>query len=798
METNMMERAVKIRKELVEVAPRLDTERFKFLIESYHGTEGESTIIRRAKLFEKILNEKTIYVDENPIVGTVTKYQAGLWPHPEWTCRWMKKEAEQRFQMGKLDITKDISEEDKLLIDEAVDYWQTRCVNYVTNQTFTERTGINAVARLFRPGAAVQGIPQFPLGFIILDYGKVLNKGMKGVIAEVEKEIEKLPVGNLEALQKWHFYNALLISLNAAINFARRYAALAREMAAAESNTGRKDELLEIAEVCDWVPENPARSFREAIQSYWFTLCAANIETNTWAIAPGRFPLYMYPFYKKDKEAGRITEEEVKGLLASLFVKYQEIQIHNSEVQFRGNSGQMALHISIGGVNEEGEDATNELDYLLLEVQKQMKCAQPSLTLLYHNKLSEEFLLKCVELIRMGIGQPQFLNNDNMVPKLLLFHEGMTLADARAGANQGCVPVQTLGCSNNYEGIFNLAKMMELALNNGKDPRTGVEVGPETGEAEFFQSYEELWQAVKKQIDHCTKVMRDYERLALSVTAEIAPLPFQSGLIPGCIEKGKDVMEGGSRYGGIGSIYITGVDLANSLAAVKKLVFDDKQITMKQLKEALSANFEGDGYGDIQKMCLEAPKHGNDDPYVDDIVRDVYAAAWEAHEGQGPDFLGRRTRPEAFSASVHNTFGYVTGALPTGRKAGIALSDASVSAMPGTDRNGPTALVKSAAKAIDTVKYGTNHLNIKFHPSALEGREGARKMLALVNTYMDLGGHHVQFNCVSTETLQDAQLHPEEHRDLVVRVAGFSAFFIHLDEGVQDELIKRSEIKFEN
>lgn len=256
-------------------------------------------------------------------------------------------------------------------------------------------------------------------------------------------------------------------------------------------------------------------------------------------------------------------------------------------------------------------------------------------------------------------------------------------------------------------------------------------------------------------------------------------------------------MEGGARYGGVGSVILTGVDLANSLAAIKKLVFDEKRITMKQLKEALHANFEGNGYGDIQRMCMEAPKHGNDDPSVDQIVKDVYAATWKAHERQGPDYLGRKNRPEAFSVSIHNTFGYVTGALPTGRKAGIALADATVSAMPGTDMNGPTALVKSAAKAVDTLRYGSNHFNLKFHPSAMEGREGARKLLALIKTYMDLGGFHIQFNCVSSETLKEAQLHPENHRDLVVRVAGFSAFFVNLDEGVQDEIIKRSELKFD-
>ncbi|MFA4916838.1 MAG: pyruvate formate lyase family protein [Syntrophales bacterium] len=797
VKVNMMDKAKELRMELANLMPKLDTERLKFLLESYEETECEPAVIRRAKLNEKTLNEKTLYIDENPIVGTVTQYRSGLSPYPEWACKWMRKETKARFQLGELDMAKDLTDEDRDLINRAVDYWENRTVVYRTRKMYQEVTGVDAVKQFYIPGVALQGGPQFPLGFIILDYGKVLNKGIKGIIADVKEQMAKLSVGELESVTKRHFYNAELICLNAVVNWAHRYAALAREMAAKESDPERKKELKNIAKICDWVPENPVRNFREAVQSYWFAHCAAYIETCTWAMPPARFPQYMYPFYKKDKEAGKITEQEAKDLLAMLFVKYQEIQVHNSERSFKGNSGQMAIHISLGGVDENGDDATNDIDYMLLDVQREMKCAQPSLSVLYHDKMSEEFLLKCIETIKTGIGQPQFQNCDNMVQKLFLYHDGMTLKDARGGANLGCVMVQPLGCANLWEGIFNLAKMVELTLNNGKDPKTGVQVGPQTGEAESFSTYEKLWEAVKIQILYCTQIMRDYERLGVSIMAEIAPLPFQSALIPGCIEKGMDVMVGGSKYGGLGSLMITGVDLGNSLAAVKKLVFDDKRITMKELKDALAANFEGNGYDNILKMCLDAPKYGNDDPYVDHIVRDVYAAAGDAHEKTGLDYLGRKTRPEAVSASTHNTFGYATGALPSGRKAGVALADASVSSMPGTDMNGPTALIKSAAQAIDIMKYGTNHFNMKFHPSAMEGREGGRKLLSLIKTYMDLGGFHVQFNCVSSDTLKKAQQHPADFRDLVVRVAGFSAFFVNLDKGVQDEIIKRSELKFE-
>jgi len=791
----LLEGAQKIRGDLAHTSPVLGAERFKFIVESYKETEGQPTIVRRAKLFEKTLREKTIYIDENPIIGTVTEYRAGVYPYPEYACKWMRKEAVHRVGLGGIEAD-GLSEEERKWRDEAVEYWQDKCQWAKLNEVFPQIKGVSMIP-LLKCGALLQGSPAYPLGFISIDYGKVLDKGVKGIIAEVKEELDKLSVGYLADYEKRHFYDAALICLNAVINYAHRHAALAKEMAEKEKDPERKKELERIIETCLWVPENRPRNFYEAIQSFWFTHCAAQVEENTWGIVPGRFSQYMYPYYKKDKEEGKIDDEEVIGLLAMLFAKCQELTVFNADLSFLGNSGQMAQHISIGGYTPDGEDATNELDFLLLETQKHMKCGQPSLTLLYHNKLSEEFLLKVVELIRTGTGQPQFMNLDVMIQRHITKYPGLTMKEARDSRNVGCVgSVPAHMCSGTYEGWIPMAKMLELALNNGRDTLTGFQAGPETGEAEEFKSYDDLFEAVREQFEYFLPLIRDYERLTLSINSEIIPLPFKSILIDDCIKKGKDIMNGGARYPAAGTWAITGVDLGNSLAAIKKLVFEEKKITMKQLKEALAADFEG--YEEIYRMCVNAPKYGNDDEDVDQIVKQCYAMAWEIHQKAGPDWLGRYVIPEAFSASIHNEMGKLTGTLPSGRKARVALTDASVSAMPGTDENGPTAMVKSAAKAIDTINYGSNHLNMKFHPSALEGVEGARKLLALIKTYMDLGGSHIQFNCISSDVLKDAQLHPEEYRDLVVRVAGFSAFFIHLDQGVQDEIIKRSEIKFEN
>lgn len=373
----------------------------------------------------------------------------------------------------------------------------------------------------------------------------------------------------------------------------------------------------------------------------------------------------------------------------------------------------------------------------------------------------------------------------------------MTLEEARDTAVAGCIQTGICGKFLYYwETPFNAAKTLELALNNGTDPLSGKHVGPDTGEAENFKSYAEFYEAVKKQLEYFLPLYRKSVNISWNTFAEMIPVPFGSAFVHDCIRDGKDQVEGGTRYSDAsGAIIVGGIDLANSLAAIKKLVFEDKKVTMKQLKDALAANFEGE-YAAIQQMCLKAPKHGNDDEYADSITGKLYDDIYKIHSIYPKDFQGRTTAPVAFSLTSHAERGRYTGALPSGRKARVPLCDATVSAQAGTDRNGPTALVKSAAKAIDCVAWGGNHFNVKFHPAALEGNSGASKLLALTKTYMDMGGYHIQYLCISGDTLKDAQRHPENYRDLVVRVAGFSAYFIYLDKDTQNELIARTEQGF--
>jgi formate C-acetyltransferase len=443
-----------------------------------------------------------------------------------------------------------------------------------------------------------------------------------------------------------------------------------------------------------------------------------------------------------------------------------------------------------------GQDATNDLDYLVIEVQRRLRLSQPSLTLLWHDKLPQQLLDKAVELIRTGIGQPQLLNNTLAVARLPQTFPGLSVEEARSAANVGCIPMRPAHSAANLWGAqVNMGKMIELALNNGRDRASRSQVGLKTGDPENFKTFEEFQEAVDKQIAHVIDRALNANNISFSVLAEMLPLPYSSCFIDDCIKTGKDVQNGGARYSTNWCNPIGTVDLGNSLAAVKKLVYDEHRFTFTQLKQALRANFEGEEYRDIYALCCNAPKYGNDDEYVDSIVQHCYTVYASEHL-KHQDVFGKVAHPEAFSVSLHNIAGMRTGALPSGRKAGLPHTDASVSAHPGTDHKGPTALINSAVRVLDNMEYGSNHLNMKFHPSVLAGPNGPRNLLYLVKGYMDMGGNHIQFNCVSGETLKDAQLHPEAYRDLVIRVAGFSAYFIHLDKALQDEIIRRTELNF--
>lgn len=787
-ESLLSKRVRDLRESLLQIQPRLSCERLRCLAEVYQDVKGEAPVTTRAKVFEKLLKEMTIFIDENPIVGTLTQYRAGVQPYPEASCKWMMKEYEYSTALGKGRL----SDDDKRLLAEAIDYWGERCLVSKADEMWQEkypglkRSDFDAKAGAWMPpNSAV--INTFRCS---VDYGRVVHKGLKEVIKEAQNEIQALPLVSLEAFRKRDFLGAVIRCLNAVIAFAKRYADLADSMANKEMDPDRKKELQKIAATCRWVPENQARNFYEAVQSFWFTHLATEIEGVSGGHSPVRFPQYMYPFYKKDKENGTITEEEAIELLELLFIKFSEINIYQGGAFYNAAMSNLFQNMNLGGVTPDGNDATNELDFMILEAQRRVRMMQPTLSVLYHDKMSEEFLLKALELVRIGIGMPAFFNCNLNIQRSL--SHGASLEDARNHCIVGCIE-QGYSHSNATvkDGWINMAKILELALYDGKDPLTGKQLGLQTGNAEAFTSYNELHEAVKKQFQYQFQLYFEYEFGSHSYLTEYFPAPFTSALINDCIKRGKDVNGGGARYEIDGISPCGMIDLADSLTAVKKLVFEEKKVTMKDLIKALRADFEG--YEQLHKICLEAPKYGNDDIRADQTASDWFRI-FEQEQSGYKNHVGAPLRAFALSVTTHFPFGVRTGALPNGRKKGVPLADGSVSASPGMDRNGPTALINSACRVADNLKYGSNLLNMKFHPVALKDRAGLRKLLSLIKTYVDLGGHHVQFNVVGADTLKDAQLHPEEYRDLIVRVAGFSAYFIHLDPVVQNEIIKRTEI----
>lgn len=785
--------AVKKMKEMLLNSPqKVDTERLQCLLDVYLEYDYEPVIVLRARVLDRFVSTRTLYIDDNPIVGTVTGSPAGVNVFPEWDSEWILKEMRQAMMshLGKVNITED---ERKLMVD-AAKFFKTR------SATATARR-LSRQLLDYDPQPAIQaGVfqdgTQFTVGAGNVDYETFVNRGLRAIIDETKGRLAALDI-SAENTHKIDFYRAAIIAMEAMVKFANRYADLAENMAAGENDETRKKELLDIAEICRRVPEYPPRTFRESLQSWWFLHLGIQMEQAGCGSSPGRLGQYLDPYYQRDKAVNGITPEEAVVWLKCLFVRILEFGYYQGLAYSRLVSGHTGHTISLGGVKADGTDATSELDYLILDTQLDLRNIQPSLTVLYHDNLKEDFLLKAVELNRTGLGQPQWMNNDIIVERNLarFGHCGVTLAEARNCVNMSCVGTGVAGKTDFTREIatFNLAKMVEFVMTGGYDVNTGKLVGADTGDPENFTTFEEFFDAFSKQVAHMFQTARTYGSISQKALGDTVPSPLRSSMYGGCLESGRHEGEGGAKYYLYYSISTAGVDAANSLAAVKKLVYDTGKVSMARLKAALAADFEG--YEDVLDMCLKAPKHGNGDPEMDRMVRRVYDCSMERYHEVHTNFFGDKyANIEAYSLSIHNYFGMLTGALPCGHRKGKPLTDGSVSAMPGTDRNGPLALISSAAKAIDTVRYGSNHFNVKFHPSAIAGAEGARKLISLIKQYMDMGGCHIQFNVVSSDTLRKAKATPEEYKDLTVRVAGFSAYFTRLHPGVQDEIIARTEL----
>ena len=777
---------------LFNAPQKVDVERLHFLLDTYRESSHEPVIILRAKIFENLLRNKKLFIDDNPIVGTVTSQPAGVYIYPEWDSNWIIEEMNQAMMshLGKVDVT----DEEKKIMREAADFFKNRSAtakaHEMSRQLLDYDPHNDIKAGLFTETTT------YTVGAGNVDYAAFIDRGLADIIKETEERLLALPLTR-DNSSRIDFYRAVLITLKSLVHLANRYADLALAMAEQTTDRERRAELLDIAEVCRHVPENPPRSFREALQSWWFLHLGIQIEQSGCGSSPGRLGQYLDRYYQQDKAAGLGSEHAI-AWLKCLFVKISEFGYYQGISYSKLTSGHTGHTINVGGYNANGEDATTELDYLLLETQIDLRNIQPTITLLYHDKLKEDFLLKAVELDRTGLGQPQWMNTDIVIQRLLTRHApcGITLADARNCINMSCVGTGVAGKTAfiRENATFNLAKCLELALNDGRDPATSKLIGARTGDPLSFAGFEDVLTAYDEQVKYLFEKIRPYGSIANKALADTVPGPFRSAMYGGCLERGQHEYDGGPDYYLYYTISTAGVDAANSLSAIKYAVFDSGQVSMQELQNALKANFKG--YESIREICLEAPKHGNADPDMDKLVRRVYDNALEAFHNVDANYYNHHTANiEAYSLSIHNYFGMLTGALPSGRMAHAPLTDASVSATPGTDAKGPLALIRSAARALDTVRYGSNHFNMKFHPSSIAGIGGARKLLALIKEYMDLGGSHIQFNVVDTKVLRQAQEVPDDYKELTVRVAGFSAYFTRLHKGVQDEIVSRTELE---
>jgi pyruvate formate-lyase/glycerol dehydratase family glycyl radical enzyme len=784
------ERIDRLKEQLRSTPQDLDFERVRIMAEVYEETSGDSPIIRRAKFIATLLEKKKLYIDDNLFVGAMAGKLNGVYTYPEWQVDWMKEEKT---------IEKSPTPEDKKANAWALEYWGKRAMKPRVEAIFEKRFGFDP--KPCYESGLIAAFHDWPAGGGNLNYPRVYREGLASMIKEVEQRQMALEM-RMPNLSKFYFYEASLIVMRAVIRYAHRYAELAREMAAKEKNPERKQELISIAETCERVPEHPARNLREAMQCHFFCHLVAELEQVGCGYSEAYLGQNLEPFYQADKAAGLLTYEDAVFMFENLVIKLNQINYYYGEKVAIQNSADLGQSITLAGYTEDGDDATAEMDYVILDACGYLMLPQPPLSCAVTPLTSGKFLEKVLDVIATGVGMPQFVNAEVML-KRALYLWGHTdrvgdlpLSKARRTCVGACVgsyvPYET---GHPVEGQPNLGKILELTLNDGFDPRTKKQIGPKTGDPEKFKNFEELYAAFEKQLQFCEDTLRRGAWISNILQADSLPCTWRSVLTGGCIETGTETWAGGANYYTVAQISVGGVDAANGLMAVKDLVFDKKKLTMAELKKALAANFEGE-YEKVRKLCYDAPKHGNDIPEVNKMlhrVNDSILAAFNNVDGGG-NYISKdiKTSLDQYTKSIHNLMGMVTGALPTGKKAGVALTDGSLSAMPGTDVNGPTALVMSAAKSNDPVKWCATHMNMKLPPDQLKTRKGRDNVLSLVRTLFVNGGYHIQFNVLDTDMLRDAQKHPEKYRDLVVRVAGFSAFFTKLHKGVQDEVIERT------
>jgi formate C-acetyltransferase len=781
-------------------------EKARLITESFKQTEGEPAVIRYAKAYAYMLYNIPLIIDKDELfVGEGASKPWGAEIDP-FLGIWKEDEIRSAAEDGIVSV----AEMDWPTIKETGRYWETRCSEYAQSKLFDDRffkylqVGITLPPMRskdeFRGAYAGSGLClSFNFTDCYTDFAKWLN-GLNPLIKEIEEELRNLRFFSLDAVEKKLFLTASLITLKAIIRLAERYTEAAEKSILAEKRLERKKELERIVEACRQVPANAPKSFYQAMQSLWFNQI---LSTPTSTHNLGRFDQYMYPFYKNDIDKGQINNEEVLALLCELRLKCMRPEnIKLSRAKRSQHAGFAKWrNMTIGGVTADGKDASNELTYLILEAANRLRTPHHTITLRVHEGTPEDLLTKALEVVKTGIGMPALALDQSFINYMT--SGGIPLEEARNFHLAGCVDPAIPGKQSFLAGLFFVVpKVLEIFLNNGVDPRTSLEVGPSKTSVEEYKTFEDFYTAFKTLLNHFISLWHEHSFLLAGRSGDICSYNdvvdiLDTVLMPDGINVGKPLSKRDAvpPYDFRAAMVPVGaINVADSLAVIKMLVFEKRAITLKQLKQALAVNWEG--YQDVRKMCLRVPKYGNDNDYVDLIAVDLYRF-----------FLDEETKYHSFGrpvngkirgiggASISSMFaaGSIIGATPDGRLAGTTLSDGTVSPAQGRDINGPTAMLKSAAK-VDQASCSSTLLNVKLHPSSLTSKEDLKKLGSLIQAYGEMGGKWVQFNVVGNEQLLDAQEHPENYRDLIVRVAGYSAYFVDLGKGVQDDIIRRTEV----
>ena len=821
------ERIDRLKEALFANKPEIESARAVLLTESYKKTEGMPMIKRRSAAFRHILENLPIIIRyDELVVGSATLKSRSCHVFPEYSYKWLEEEFDTVATRSADPFY--ISEKTKEELKEVYKYWDGKTTSELATSYMTKETLDAIEHNIFTPGNYFYN----GIGHVTVDYGKVLKIGYNGIIEEAKAALAKVNAGDADGCSKIAFLEAVIESCKAVITYANRYAKLAREEAESCADAKRKQELLTIATNCEKVPANGATSFYEACQSFWFVQMLLQIESSGHSVSPGRFDQYMYPYFKKDFESGKITMEFAQELIDCVWIKLNDMSKVRDAASAAGFAGySMFQNLIAGGQTKDGLDATNELSFMCIQATMHVFLPQPSFSVRVWNGSPHEFLLKAAELTRTGIGLPAYYNDEVIIPALI--QRGLTLQDARDYNIIGCVEPQKSGKTDGWHdaAFFNMCRPLELVFANGMDK--GKQIGPKTGDVTKMTSFDEFYGAYKTQMEYMIELMVNADNAIDLAHAQRCPLPFLSSMIEDCIGRGKSVQEGGAIYNFTGPQGFGIANMADGLYAVKKLVFDDKKVTMEYMKNALDNNFGkgtndaeaitnavakqlvesgvtvdekvieqiyktasansacGEDYSKLLEMIDELPKFGNDIDEVDMFARDVaYTYTRPVEKYKNP--RGGTYQAGLYPVSANVPLGAQTGATPDGRYAYTPVADG-VSPSAGKDVKGPTASANSVSKLDHFIASNGTLYNMKFHPSALKGREGLENFVSLIRGYFDRKGSHVQFNVVSRETLLDAQAHPENYKGLVVRVAGYSALFTTLSRSLQDDIISRTE-----